>query len=572
MRLSKDITQTTKTEFKEASVISHQLLLRAGFMRQLSSGIYYYMPMLHRVLLKITEIVREEMNAKGAQELLLPQVMPRELWEETGRWEGYQAEGLLFTLKDRKGSEYCLGPTHEEAITDIARRELKSYKQLPVNLYQMQSKFRDEIRPRFGIMRGREFIMKDAYSFGATQEELDEEYEKMYDAYCRICDRCGFDYKVVDADSGAIGGTGSAEFMVLAETGEDMVLSCEKCEYAANAEKAESILEEFEQDKKEEPMKEVEGKGIVGVEKLAEFLKIPIWKTTKTLLFKADKDIVAVMVRGGCDVNEVKVKNHLGCKSLELADPQTVKKVSGADVGYAGPVNLPDKIRILADNYTKDRINFECGANKTNFHNINVNFDRDLPLDKLEFGDFKLAKQGDACIGCKKGKLEETRGIEMGHIFKLGTKYSESMGASFLDKDGKERPFIMGCYGIGISRIAAAAIEQSHDENGMIWPKNLAPYQIHLIGLNLEKEDVKKSCEELYEELKKKGYEVLYDDRDLQPGNKFADADLIGIPIRLTVSSRTMEEDKIEFKFRIEKDSVKISKDELLKELKNFYK
>ena len=570
MRLSKDITQTTKTEFKEASITSHQLLLRAGFMRQLSSGIYIYMPMLHKVLLKITQIIREEMNAKGAQELLLSQLMPKNLWEETGRWEGYQAEGLLFHLEDRKGGEYCLGPTHEESITDIARREIKSYKQLPVNLYQIQTKFRDEIRPRFGLMRGKEFIMKDAYSFGATQEDLDHEYEQMHNAYCNICERCGLDYKVVEADSGAIGGTGSAEFMVLANTGEDMIFSCDKCEYAANAEKTESILEEFEQEKEEKPMKEVEGKGIIGVEKLADFLKIPVWKTTKTLLFKADKKIVAVMVRGDCDVNEVKVKNYLGCKSLELADPETVKKVTGAEVGYAGPIGLPEDIKILADNYTKSRINFECGANKTDFHNINVNFERDFPLPK--FGDFKLAKQKDVCPRCKKGELEETRGIEAGHIFKLGTKYSESMGAKFLDKDGKERPFIMGCYGIGVSRIAAAAIEQSHDDNGMIWPKNLAPYQVHLVGLNLEKEDVKEASETLYKELQEKGYEVLFDDRDLQPGNKFADADLIGIPIRLTVSSRTLADNVIEFKFRNEKDFAKLSKAEILTELRSFYK
>lgn len=540
-------------------------------MRQLSSGIYIYMPMLHRVLQKITQIIREEMNKKGAQELLLSQLMPRELWEETGRWEGYKTEGLLFHLEDRKGNEYCLGPTHEEAITDVARRELKSYKQLPVNLYQIQTKFRDEIRPRFGLMRGREFIMKDAYSFGASKEDLDEEYNKMYEAYCAICERCGFDYKVVDADSGSIGGTGSAEFMVLAETGEDMVLSCEKCEYAANAEKAESILEEHAQDKEMEPMKEVEGKGIIGVEKLAEFLKVPVWKTTKTIIFETEGVPVAVMVRGDCDVNEVKVKNHLGCKKLVIASPEVVKKLTGAEVGYAGPIGLPKNMHKLWDEYTKNRINFECGANKTNFHNVNVNFGRDVELPD-QFGDFKLAKKGDTCPRCKEAKLKETRGIEVGHIFKLGTKYSESMGAYFLDKEGKERPFIMGCYGIGVSRIAAAAIEQNNDENGMIWPKNIAPYHIHLVGLSLEKENVKEACEKLYKELEDLGYEVLFDDRDLQPGNKFADADLLGIPVRLTVSSRTLENDVIEFKFRTEKDSAKLSKKETLSELKSYFK
>ncbi len=347
MRLSKDITQTTKTQFNEATVDSHQLLLRAGFLRQLSSGIYIYMPMLQRVLLKIAQIIREEMNAKGAQELMLPQLMPRELWEETGRWTTYENEGLLFHLTDRKSNEYCLGPTHEEAITDVARRELKSYKQLPVNLYQIQTKFRDEIRPRFGLMRGREFIMKDAYSFGASQNDLDDEYKKMYEAYCAICERCGLEYKVVEADSGAIGGTGSAEFMVLADTGEDLILYCDKCAYAANVEKAESAIREYEQDKKPLPMEEIKGENIVGVEALAKFLKIAVWKTTKTLLFEADGKMVAVMVRGDCDVNEVKVKNHLKCQTLKLASPEMVKKITGAEIGYAGPVNLPKNVKIL---------------------------------------------------------------------------------------------------------------------------------------------------------------------------------------------------------------------------------
>jgi prolyl-tRNA synthetase len=570
MKLSRDITQTTKTDFKEASVVSHQLFLRAGFMRQLSSGIYTYMPMLHKVLLKITNIIREEMNKQGAQELLLPQLMSRDLWEETGRWEAYENEGLLFHLKDRKGGEYCLGPTHEEAITDIARRELKSYKQLPVNLYQIQTKFRDEIRPRFGLMRGREFIMKDAYSFSANAESLDDQYEKMHAAYCAICERLGLKYRVVEADSGAIGGTGSAEFMVLAETGEDSVLTCDTCDYAANAEKAESTLEEHAQPKEMKPMEEVKGKGIIGVEALAEFLKIPVHSTTKTILFQADKDVVAVMVRGDCDVNEVKVKNHLGCKKLELASPETVKKVTGAEIGYAGPVNLPKKVTLLADNYTKNRINFECGANKTDHHNINVNFERDFPLP--EFGDFKLAKTGDSCERCKTGKLQETRGIEVGHIFKLGTKYSHSMGASFLDKDGKEQPCIMGCYGIGVSRMAAAAIEQNHDEKGMIWPKSITPYQVHLVGLNLEKDEVKKEADALYDELLKLGYDVLYDDRDLQPGAKFADADLIGIPVRITISSRTMADNVLEFKMRDQKEAAKLNKKDVLSELKSYYK
>ncbi|RMG42346.1 MAG: proline--tRNA ligase [Candidatus Dadabacteria bacterium] len=567
MRQSVYLCRTSKETPRDAQTAAHRLMLRAGYIRQLSAGIYSYLPLMLRVLTKISQIVREEMNRSGAQELLMPALQPKELWVESGRWERYtDIDGIMFAFQDRRKSMVCLGPTHEEVITDIVRKELNSYRDLPVNLYQIQNKFRDEIRPRFGLMRAREFIMKDAYSFDVDQEGLDRSFAEMEDAYHRICKRIGFKYRCVEADPGAIGGSGSKEFMVLADTGEDTILYCDNCDYAANQEKAESRLEEFEQDKEELPMEEVLGEGIIGVEPLAEFLGIPVWKTTKTLLYEADDQIVAVMVRGDCDVNEIKVANFLGCKRLELTSPEKIKELTGAEVGYAGPVGLPENIKVLADNYTRGRINFECGANKTNYHNINVNFGRDFP-DPV-FGDFKLAKAGDICPRCD-GKLKEARGIEVGHIFKLGTKYSEAMNCNYLDSAGASKPMYMGCYGIGISRMAAAVIEQNHDEKGIIWPKAIAPFDVHLIGINLEDESVKNEAEKLYKQLKDDSVDVLYDDRSLRAGEKFSDADLIGIPCRITVSKKTIAANKIEVKLRSEKEARLLDYSETLELLKS---
>lgn len=566
MRQSRHVGKTLRETPKDAQTVAHALMLRAGYIRQLSAGVYIYLPLMYRTLSKISQIVREEMIAAGSEELLMPALQTKELWEESGRWERYTAiDGIMFAFKDRRGSTVCLGPTHEEVVTDILRNEIKSYKDLPKNVFQIQTKFRDEIRPRFGLMRAREFIMKDAYSFDADEAGLEKSYEAMRLAYHRVCKRLGFKYRAVEADPGAIGGSGSQEFMVLAETGEDVILYCDKCEYAANQEQASSRLETYPQDEQMLPMQEVLGEGIIQAEPLAKFLNLPMWKITKTILYDADGVLVAVMVRGDCEVNEVKVANYLKCKSLKLITPEKIKELTGAEVGYAGPIGLPEGTRIIADNYVNGRINFECGANKTNYHNINVNFGRDLPYP--EFGDFKLAKEGDGCPKCD-GKLQSARGIEVGHIFKLGTKYSEAMNCRYLDADGKSKPVVMGCYGIGVSRMAAAFVEQNHDDKGIIWSIQIAPYHTHLIGLNLEDEAVNKFAEEVYDKLQKAGIETLYDDRQLRAGEKFSDADLIGIPVRLTVSKRTVEQGRIEYKLRRESKSELVTVDEAIQRVK----
>ncbi|HXP61684.1 MAG TPA: proline--tRNA ligase [Dongiaceae bacterium] len=560
MKQSRLLGKTLREAPKDAQTAAHSLMLRAGYIQQLSAGVYVYMPLLYRTLTRLSQIVREEMEAAGAVELLMPALQPRELWEESGRWERYTAvDGIMFAFKDRRGATACLGPTHEEIITDILRREIKSYKDLPKCAFQIQTKFRDEIRPRFGLMRAREFIMKDAYSFDADEAGLEASYDAMRRAYHRICERIGFRYRAVEADPGAIGGSGSQEFMVLADTGEDTILLCDHCDYAANQERAQSRLQEFPQDPEPKAMEAVLGEGLVGVEKLAQFLNIPVWKTTKTLIYQADNQVVAVGVRGDCEVNEVKVANFLGCKILRLASAETIKELTGAEVGYAGPIGLPASVRVIADHYVGNRVNFECGANQTNYHNINVNFGRDLPLP--EFGDFKLARQGEGCPRCA-GRLQAARGIEVGHIFKLGAKYSEAMNCRYLDAQGKTRPVIMGCYGIGISRMAAAWIEQNHDDKGIIWSPASAPFEVHLIGLNLEDPAVSAHAEQIYQQLCQGGLTVLFDDRPARAGEKFSDADLIGLPARLTVSKRTLEQGKIEFKLRRQPKAELLSLDE----------
>ena len=542
-------------------------MLRAGYIQQLSAGVYVYLPLLHRVLAKLSQIVREEMVAAGGVELLMPALQPRELWEESGRWERYTAiDGIMFAFKDRRGATTCLGPTHEEIITDILRREIKSYKDLPKCAFQIQTKFRDEIRPRFGLMRAREFVMKDAYSFDADQPGFAAAYEAMRQAYHRICRRIGFRYRAVEADSGAIGGSQSQEFVVLADTGEDTILFCDRCDYAANQERAESRLQEFAQDPEPKPMEAIFGEGLIGVEPLAKFLKIPVWKTTKTLIYEADDKVVAVAVRGDCDVNELKVAHFLGCKRLRLASPATIKDLTGAEVGYAGPIGLPSSVRIIADHAVANRVNFECGANKTNYHNINVNFGRDLPLP--EFGEFKLAKAGEGCPRCP-GTLQAARGIEVGHIFELGTKYSEAMNCRYLDAQGKSQPVVMGCYGIGVTRMAAAWIEQNHDDKGILWSPQVAPFAAHLIGLNLEDPAVNAEAQNVYRQLQEAGIDVLFDDRPARAGEKFSDADLIGIPARVTISKRALEQHKLEFKLRREAQAHLLSLEEVLVRLRS---
>lgn len=562
MRQSRHLGRTLREVPKDAQTAAHGLMIRAGYIRQLSAGIYVYMPLLLRSLNKISQIIREEMTRAGSEEMLMPAIQNKELWEKTGRWERYTAiDGIMFSFQDRRGSTVCLGPTHEEVITEILRQEINSLKDLPKNVFQIQTKFRDEIRPRFGLMRAREFVMKDAYSFDLDEAGLDVSYEAMRLAYHTICERIGFHYRAVEADSGAIGGSGSQEFMVLADTGEDTIIYCDQCQYAANQERAASRLEQFTQDTEERPMEAVLGEGLIGVEPLAEFLGIPVWKTTKTLLFEADGNLVAVMVRGDCDVNEIKVANFLGGADVKLTAPERIKELTGAAVGYAGPIGLPDNVRIIADFDVDHRVNFECGANQTNYHNINVNFGRDLPLP--EFSDFKLAQAGHQCPHCD-GTLQAQRGIEVGHIFKLGTKYSEALKCVAPDGQGQQPPVVMGCYGIGVSRMAAACVEQNHDDRGMIWPIHVAPYHVHLLCLTPKDEAVVARCDALYQTLQDAGVEVLYDDRTARPGEKFSDADLIGLPIRLAISKRTLEQDCIEVKLRKDADNQMLSQEQTL--------
>jgi len=569
MRQSKHIGKTLKEDPKDAQTVAHKLMLRAGYIKQVSAGVYTYMPFLLRTLNKISQIIREEMDANECEELLMPALQPKDLWVESDRWESYtDSDGMMFSFKDRRGTVVCLGPTHEEVITDIVRREVSSYKHLPKKLYQIQTKFRDEIRPRFGLMRAREFMMNDAYSFDLDEAGLDASYQVMHDAYHNICKGIGLAYRCVESDPGPVGGSYCHSFMVLADTGEDTIVYCDTCEYTASQERGESRLEVYPQDKEERPMEAVYGKGLIGVEPLAEFLNIPVWKTTKTLVFQADDKVVAVMVRGDCDVNEIKVKNFLKCNELTLASPEVIKELTGADVGYAGPVGLPPaEVTVIADHYTHNRVNFECGANKTDYHNINVNFGRDLPLPA--FGDFKLAKQGNLCPRCDKGKLEEACGIEVGYITKLGTKYSEKMSCTYLDKEGKSHPVVMGSYCMSVSRMAAAVIEQNHDDSGIIWPIQIAPYQVHLIALNIENEEVRNEAEKLYRQLSEEKVDVLFDDRDLRAGEKFSDADLLGVPIRLTMSKRNLKEQKLELKFRNKNKSELLTYDEALKTIKD---
>ncbi len=553
MRLSKSFFYTLRDRPADAEVESHALLTRAGFLQKLSAGIYIYGPLMWRVLQKISQIVREEMNRAGAQEMLMPAMQPKEIWTESGRWDRYVKDGILFHFPDRKDAEFCLGPTHEEVITTFVKRAVTSYRQLPINLYQIQTKFRDEIRPRFGLMRSREFVMKDAYSFDVDTAGLDRSYQAMYEAYSRIFERCGLKYTVVEADSGAIGGSGSQEFMVNAPTGEDALLLCEKCQYAANVEKATSVLSPSAPDAnagKPAPLEKHPTPNVRSVEQLTAFFKgHPASRMAKTILYKAvykDKEEpVAVLIRGDLEINEVKLAGALDCLALQLADDATVRKATGADPGFAGPIGI--KVKLLADESVRDLKNFLCGGNETDVHYLNANHGRDFPTP--EFRELRKAHAGEPCARCKEGKLTETRGIEVGHIFKLGTKYSKAMSANFTAADSSTLPFVMGCYGIGISRIAAAAIEQNHDKNGMIWPEPIAPYRAMLVLVSSKDSTQVELAEKLYAQLNEAGVEVLFDDRDLSPGVKFKDADLVGIPFQINVG-RDAKDGLVELKNR----------------------
>ncbi|MFT5284845.1 MAG: prolyl-tRNA synthetase [Planctomycetota bacterium] len=538
MRLSKQLFVTLKEEPGDAEVRSHALMARAGFLLKISSGLYVYGPLLWRVMRKIEAIVREEHERAGCQEMLMPALQPRELWEESGRWERYKADGILFSLKDRKGTEMCLGPTHEEIITTFAKRFIHSYKQLPCTLYQIQTKFRDEIRPRFGLMRGREFIMKDAYSFDASPEDMVVSYQRMREVYTRIFTRTGLRFTPVEADSGAIGGAGSEEFMVDADTGEDAIAVCRATGYAANVEKAVSkISAPAAAPSKVDMHKEPTPKARTCEALLEMFPDLPITRLLKTVIYEAligeETKVIAVMARGDRELNEIKLTNHLDALELRLASPETVERVTGAKVGFAGPIGLADDVRLLADESVEGVTGFLCGGNETDTHYLDVWFGRDL--DQPETVDFGVVQAGDRTVEGD-GEIEITRGIEVGHIFQLGTKYSDSMKATFQPIQGKQQPFQMGCYGIGVSRVAASAIEQNHDENGMIWPVQIAPYSVLIVQMRVGDEAQDALSLELYEALESAGIDAMWDDRKkVNPGAKFKDADLVGIPLRLVV-------------------------------------
>lgn len=543
MRMSQMYAPTLRETPAEAEVVSHQLMLRAGMLRKAAGGVYSYLPLALRVLKKIETIVREEMDAKGGQELLMPIVQPAELWLETGRWHVYGDE--MFRLKDRHNRDFCLGPTHEEMITTLVRSDVRSYRQLPLLLYQIQNKYRDEIRPRFGLMRGREFIMKDLYSFDRDEQGLDESYNKMYDAYTKIFTRCGLKFRAVEADAGAIGGSGTHEFMVIADSGEAAIVYCSECDYAANVEKAElkplTALEEALL-----PLTVKDTPGTKSIQALTEFLGISADKTIKAVAYKTEEDLVLALVRGDHEVNEIKLKNHLDCLVLELANQETIAATINSSPGFLGPVGIKN-CAIIADPTVMNMYNSVCGANTPDQHYINVNPQRDFP--PVQVVDIRLIQENDPCPHC--GALVKTaRGIEAGQVFKLHTKYSTALHATYLDENGKEQPMVMGCYGIGVSRTMAAAIEQNNDEHGIIWPVAIAPYHAVVVPISTKDQSQVNLAEKIYKELNSAGVEAILDDRNERPGVKFKDADLIGYPLKITIGPKAINENLIEVKVR----------------------
>ena len=547
MRFSNLFGKTIKEIPSDADTLSHQLLVRAGMIQQIAAGVYSYLPLGWRVLRKIEQIIREEMDQAGGQELMLPTLQPLELWEETGRYPSFGK--TLFTVTDRREHTLVLGPTHEEVITGLVRRYVQSYRDLPLLLYQIQNKFRDEPRPRGGLLRVREFIMKDLYSFHIDEADLDRCYQEMIQAYKNVFSRCGLPSVIVEADSGAIGGKESHEFMLITETGEDEIVYCSNCDYAANIEKARSIKPKLEM-KAPLPIEEISTPNIKTIEEVANFVGVPASQTLKAVFYSADAEITFVVIRGDIDVNETKLKNLLKCSELHLAT-ETEVKAAGLVAGSASPIGIKG-IKIVADDSISLGSNFIAGANKPDTHLKNVNYPRDFKIDLL--ADIAIARPGDDCPKCN-GKLQSSHGIEVGHVFKLGIFYSEKMGASFLDQNGESHPIIMGTYGIGLGRLLAAAVEQNHDDKGIIWPAAIAPYHVYLCPLRLENTEIAKTAERLYQDLTSKNVEVLLDDRNESPGVKFNDADLLGIPLRLTISPRTMESQSVEVKWRNEKQT-----------------
>jgi prolyl-tRNA synthetase len=559
MRLSQTLVPTLKEAPAEAEVPSHIFMVRGGYLRKVAAGIYSFLPLGWRVVQKVSRIIREEMNRAGASEVFLPAVIPAELWQESGRWEQYGAQ--LLRLKDRKGGDFVIGPTHEEVICALVRGDVRSWRQLPLNLYQIQTKFRDELRPRAGLMRGREFIMKDAYSFHVDEKDAKREYENMYQAYKRIFTRCGLAFRPVEADTGNIGGSLSHEFQVLAETGEDALVACDKCDYAANVEQAATRhAPPAATGKATQAMTRVETPGKHTIAEVSAFLKVPPAQLVKTLIYLADGAPVAVLVRGDREVNEIKVKKAIGAMDLVLASDAAVREVTGAPVGFAGPVGL--KIPVYCDFEVCAMTDFVVGANQADAHIVGVNLERDFTPTAC--GDYRLAAPGDACPRCDGGVFKGYRGIEVGHVFFLGQKYSKPMGVRYLDADGHEKPPEMGCYGIGVTRIVAAAIEQNHDKDGIIWPVPLAPYEVAVLELQKDDADVAATATKIYEGLGQAGIEVLYDDRDERPGSKFKDADLIGIPYRIAVGKKGLAEGVVELKLRRGTEVRKVKIDEIV--------
>ena len=557
MKQSMTFIPTLREVPSDAEVKSHQLMLRAGFTRQNASGVYSYLPLANTVIKKIEQIVREEMNNAGASELLMPALQQAELWQESGRWYSYGPE--LMRVKDRHNREFALGATHEEVITSLVRDEIKSYKRLPLSLYQIQTKFRDEKRPRFGVLRGREFIMKDAYSFHATKESLDEAYHKMFTAYQNIFSRCGLDFRAVIADSGAIGGTDTHEFIVLSEIGEDTIAYSDTSQFAANIEMA-PVNATYEKNTDElKSLEKIETPDQKTIEEISSFLNVTKEACIKSVLFKVDDRFVLVLVRGDHEVNDIKLKNLYNATSVELATADETKEALNCVPGFVGPINVSENVEVVADHAIAAVVNGVCGANEEQFHFQGVNVDRDAKIS--QYADLRFIQEGDVSPDGE-GTIKFAKGIEVGHVFKLGTKYSEAMNATFLDENGRTQPMIMGCYGIGVSRTLAAIIEQHHDENGIVWPNSIAPFQIHLIPVNMKNDAQKELSEKLYAEFIEQGYEVLLDDRPERVGVKFADSDLIGLPVRVTIGKKA-EEGIVEVKVRKTGESFEVAISEL---------
>ena len=561
VKQSKMLIPTLKEVPSDAEAISHQLMLRAGYIKQISAGMYSYLPLAHKVLLKLEQIIREEMDKIDAVEMLTPAVLPAELWQESGRYESYGPN--LFKLKDRHERDFILGPTHEETMTTIVRDAIKSYKKLPLTLYQIQMKYRDENRPRFGLLRGREFLMKDAYSFHADMDSLDKVYRDMDVAYQNIFDRVGLNYRSIIGDAGAMGGNDSKEFMAIAPIGEDTVVYSDGSDYAANLEMAQNkrTLQPSHEIPKE--LTKVETPDCKTIDEVAAFLKTKPENTIKTLLYVADDKLVVVLLRGNDQLNEVKLTNFLGADFLRPATNDEAKQYLGADFGSLGPVGISEDLQVLADLDVKAMANASVGANEDGYHYINVNLNRDFKVD--EFVDLRTVNEGELSPDGQ-GTLKFTRGIEIGHIFKLGTRYTEAMDAQILDENGRQKPIIMGCYGIGVSRLLSAIVEQHCDEHGMIWPKEIAPFDIHVVPINMKKAEQAKLAQELTATLEAAGYSVLVDDRNERPGVKFADSDLIGLPVRITVGKKASE-GIVEIKLRQSGETVEIKQDELLNTL-----